>query len=116
MLITAGVVIRGHIHVEEVFQLPLQGLERGPVLFILLPAVYHDVVHDFGAVGGARHPVALRNLLDHLVVAHGWNSHRGTLSQLEQQRFLLSNISVGGFENKLHRHKHPLHVLNLNVQ
>lgn len=53
MLVTAGVVIRRYIQVEEVLQLPLQGLECGSILFVLLPAVHHNVIHDFGAVGGA---------------------------------------------------------------
>lgn len=72
MLVTSGVVIRRYIQVEIVLQLPLQGLERRTILFVLLPAFQHNVMHDFGAAGGARHPVALGNPLDHLVVRHGW--------------------------------------------
>lgn len=72
VLVTSGVVIRRHIHVKIVLQLPLQGLERGTILFVLLPALHHDVMHDFGAGGGAGHPVALENPLDHLVVRHSW--------------------------------------------
>lgn len=70
-LIAIGVVVGGHIQVKEVFQLPLQSLKSRSVLFILLPAVHHDVIHDFGAGGGAWHPVALGNLLDNLEVCHG---------------------------------------------
>lgn len=80
VLVTVGVVVGGgYIQVEVVLQLPLQGLECGPVLLVLLPAVYHYVIHDFGAAGGARHSVALGNPLDDLVVRHGWKNHRMTL-------------------------------------
>lgn len=79
-LIAAGVIIRSHIHVKKVLKLPLKGLKCGPVLFILLPAVYHYVVQDFRAVGGTWHPVAQRDLLDHLQVCHGYNNHSTQLS------------------------------------
>lgn len=94
LLITTGVVIWGHVQVKEVLQLPLQGLERGSVLFLLLPAVRHNVVEDSGAVRGARHPVAHKDLLHHLLVGHGWNDQRGTWSQIWQERCHFSNLYV----------------------
>lgn len=77
----ASVVVGGHIQIEVVLQLPLQGFECGPILFILLPAVHHDVIHDFGATWGAWHPVALGNPLNHLVVGHGWKNHSKDIIQ-----------------------------------
>ncbi len=82
VLVTAGVVVGGYVLVKEFLQLPLQGLECGPILFVLLPAVHHNVIHNFGADGGAWHPVALGNLLDHLVVRHGWKNQRRTLKRI----------------------------------
>lgn len=73
-LITVGIIVRYHVHVKKVLQLPLQGLECGPVLLFLLPAVYHHVIHDFMAVGGTWHPVALWDPLDHLQICHGYNT------------------------------------------
>lgn len=81
VLITACVVVGGHIQIKVVLQLPLQGLECGPILFALLPAVHHDVIHDFGAAWGAWHPVALGNPLNHLVVGHGWKNHSKDITQ-----------------------------------
>lgn len=81
VLIMASVVVGGHIQIEVVLQLPLQGFECGPILFILLPAVHHDVIHDFGAAWGAWHPVALGNPLNHLVVGHGWKNHSKDIIQ-----------------------------------
>lgn len=75
MLVTVGVVVRYHVHVKEVLQLPLEGLESGPVLFFLLPAVSHNIIHDLGTAWWASHPVPSWNLLDHLVVAHVWNDN-----------------------------------------
>lgn len=88
VLVTAGVVVGGYVQVKEVLQLPLQGLECGPILFLLLPAVHHNVIHDFGAAGGARHPVALGKLLDHLVVRHGWKNQGRTLKLISQETII----------------------------
>lgn len=73
-LIAVGVIVRYHVHVKKVLQLPLQGLECGPVLLLLLPAVHHYVIHDFVAVGGTWHPVAQWDPLDHLQICHGYNT------------------------------------------
>lgn len=75
-LVATGVVVRCHVLVEEVLQFPLQRLKRGPLQFVLLPALQHDVVDDSVAAGRAGHPVALRDPLHHLVVGHGWKRNR----------------------------------------
>ena len=76
VLVTVGIIIRGHIQVKEVLQLPLQGFEGGSVVLIVLPAVRHDLIHHLGTVWWAGHPVTRGHTLDHLVVGHGWNSNR----------------------------------------
>lgn len=93
-LITVGVIIRCHIHVKKVLQFPLQGLECRPVLFFLLPAVHHYVIHDFRAVGRTWHPVAQRNPLDHLQVCHGYNNHRKQLRTFIKRNTTLSVESM----------------------
>lgn len=98
-LITVGVIIRCHVHVKKVLQFPLQGLECGPVLFFLLPAVHHYVIHDFRAVGRTWHPVAQRNTLDHLQVCHSYKkqitAHSYELSLKEIQHCLLNPCTKG---------------------
>lgn len=89
-LITGGIIIRCHVQVEVVLQLPLQSLKRGPVLFVLLPAIQHDFIHNFGAAGGARHPVAHGNPLDHLVVSHGWNNQSDMVTDLTGEIYVLT--------------------------
>lgn len=79
-LIAVGIVVRSHIHVKKVLELPLKGLKCWPVLFVLLPAVHHYAVQDFRAGGGTCHPVAQRDPLDHLQVCHGYNNHSKQLS------------------------------------
>lgn len=93
-LITVGIIIRCHVHVKKVLQFPLQGLECGPVLFFLLPAVHHYVIHDFRAVGRTWHPVAQRNPLDHLQVCHGYNNHSTQLRTFIKRNTSLSVESM----------------------
>ena len=71
VLVTVGIVIGTHVQVKKVFQLPLEGLKGGTVHLILLPAVHHDLVHHFGTVRWAGHPVPCGKPLDHLIVGHG---------------------------------------------
>lgn len=97
VLITIGIIIRCYIQVKEVLQLPLQSLKCGPILFILLPAVHHHVIHDFGAVGRRRHSVTMGNLLDHLKVCHGWKNNGQSLQFIKQETMtlrLLFNLNV----------------------
>lgn len=90
--VTAGVVVGRHVQVEEVLQLPLQSLECGPLVCVLLPAVHHEVIHDFGAARRAWHPVALWKLLDHLVVCHGWKNHVRMTYITDQSHFDFSDF------------------------
>jgi hypothetical protein len=56
-------LVLGVVHGEEVFELPLQGLERGPLQRVLVPALQHDVVQRGRAVGWARHAVPMLHLV-----------------------------------------------------
>lgn len=97
-LITVGVIVTHHVHVKKVLQLPLQGLKCGPVLFLLLPAVNHDVIQDFRAAGRTWHPVAQRDLLDHLQVCHGYNNHStqsGPLIKRREHMYKLEQAHLG---------------------
>jgi len=44
MSVGGGLLVLGVGHGEEVLQLPLQGLEGGPLHGVLVPALQHDVV------------------------------------------------------------------------
>lgn len=75
-LVATGIVVGGGVLVKVVLQLPLQRLKGGPLMLVLLPAVRHDVVNHLLTVGWAGHPVAQRDSLHHLVVAHGCMEER----------------------------------------
>ena len=55
---------------EELLQLPLQGLECGPVILVLLPAFKHNFVECRGTGGWTRHAVAMLHLVKHLGIRH----------------------------------------------
>lgn len=57
---------------EVVLQKGLQILKGGPLLWVLLPALHHELVQGGGAVLRARHPVASLHLLQNLAVVHAW--------------------------------------------
>ena len=55
---------------EELLELPLQGLEGGPLLRLLVPALEHNLVQLLRAVGEPLHAVAVADLFQHLAVRH----------------------------------------------
>lgn len=63
---------------EVILQEALQVLEGGPLLGLLPPAGQHQLVHGFGALGRARHPVATLHLVQHLPVHHTWEGPKET--------------------------------------
>lgn len=73
---------------EVVLQKGLQVLEGGPLLWVFLPALHHQLMQGRWAVLRARHPVASLHLLQHLAVVHAW---RG---QHEDMRANISEIST----------------------
>lgn len=69
---------------EVVLQKGLQVLEGGPLLWVFLPALHHQLVQGCGAVLRARHPVASLHLLQHLTVVHAWREERGEMKAVWQ--------------------------------
>ena len=53
---------------EELFQLPLQGLESGPLILVFLPALEHDVVQGLRRALWTRHSVTMLHLMQHLSI------------------------------------------------
>lgn len=51
------------VHGEEVFELPLQGLEGGPFEGILVPTLQHDFVEGRQTILRARHAVPVFHLV-----------------------------------------------------
>ena len=66
---------------EELFQLPLKCLECRSVHLVLRPAFQHDVVEGLGAVAGARHSVAVLDLVQHFCVRHPYKTTSGELAR-----------------------------------
>lgn len=61
------------VHCEEIFQFPLQRLERGPSHWVPVPALKHDVVQCGRAIRRRRHSVAVLDLVQHLRIRHSCN-------------------------------------------
>lgn len=62
------------VHGEEVLELPLQGLERGSLQRVLVPAFEHDVVESGRAILRTRHAIPVFHLVKDFSVCHAWTN------------------------------------------